>query len=575
MSETIFNISIGMKFTLLFVFIVSEVALICWGFDAGQLVTINSKIPSLSAKTIHLQEDQYTKQKFFHHHHHHPQKASANSLNYGRSKFSLSVWQLQGNPCTHESMTIINRYSSSDWLYNVFSLPRSIVLKEIRNPVFTIAIWSQFVSILHFIFVRSSSQICRKISRDMCIGKLPHTLLVSSLGLLLVFRTNSAYQRFAEGRKIWEQIHSVSRNISRLLLIYEETIGTRRRRKINRLLSAFPYLLSDHISPDRVLPKHKEKNKISEKYKIKLRVHPNTAVDSRYEGDKTTMKYLKVTDSCYVDRRKEPWNLFSNRNLERVVEAKNRPLWACDQIAIELSKVPHSPNFTSRERLTLIKNIDLLSNAVGECERIHQTAVPLNYARHSLRSLTLWLITLPFVLLQDLGLLTGLAMGFISWVLFGVYQIGYGIEDPFQGTTLRLSTLCKAIKKDILDSDMTKDASNHIHNETTEALVLQDELKIPTQPEEQIHSQLEEETSKTEVLFYEEEQNSVHADQNSLLEENMHNDEEQISIPLHEKTSVYHKTDPEFVGLTNEEIRILDLDIARAINKIQSNVDQS
>ena len=188
---------------------------------------------------------------------------------------------------------------------------------------------------------------------------------------------------------------------------------------------------------------------VDDKYRIKLDVHPSTAVDARYEGDKLTIKQMSESRSCNVDSRIEPWNLFSNRALKQVVKAENRPLWSCDCMVKEFIQVPYGPNFTSRERLTLINQIDKLSNAVGECERIHQTAVPLNYARHSLRSLTIWLFSLPFVMVKDLGLLTGPVMGIISWLLFGVYQIGYSIEDPFQGT-LRLSILCDAIKKDVL-----------------------------------------------------------------------------------------------------------------------------
>lgn len=49
----------------------------------------------------------------------------------------------------------------------------------------------------------------------------PHTLLGSALGLLLVFRTNAAYQRFQEGRKLWESVLNVSRNIARMSYLYE------------------------------------------------------------------------------------------------------------------------------------------------------------------------------------------------------------------------------------------------------------------------------------------------------------------------------------------------------------------
>lgn len=49
----------------------------------------------------------------------------------------------------------------------------------------------------------------------------PHTLLGSALGLLLVFRTNAAYQRFQEGRKLWEELLNVSRDIARMAYLYQ------------------------------------------------------------------------------------------------------------------------------------------------------------------------------------------------------------------------------------------------------------------------------------------------------------------------------------------------------------------
>jgi hypothetical protein len=85
---------------------------------------------------------------------------------------------------------------------------------------------------------------------------------------------------------------------------------------------------------------------------------------------------------------------------------------------------------------------------------LYQTSVPLNYARHALRGLTIWLLTLPFCLVRDLGLLTGPVTGVMAWLLFGVYQIGYSIEDPFQGS-LELPTLCDAIRTDVLSQDLS------------------------------------------------------------------------------------------------------------------------
>jgi predicted membrane chloride channel (bestrophin family) len=121
-------------------------------------------------------------------------------------------------------------------------------------------------------------------------------------------------------------------------------------------------------------------------------------------------------------------------------------------MAKELNDVPDQATFTSRERLTLLKYVDILSKCIGGAERIHQTMVPLNYARHTLRALTLWLLSLPFALVKDLQLMTGPMIFLVSWLLFGVYEIGYAIEDPFQGT-LRLSILCDTVRRDVLGDE--------------------------------------------------------------------------------------------------------------------------
>jgi predicted membrane chloride channel (bestrophin family) len=156
---------------------------------------------------------------------------------------------------------------------------------------------------------------------------------------------------------------------------------------------------------------------------------------------------------CTVDKRSPPWNLLAPEALEKCSKALNRPLWSCDRIAKEIVSVPYNGDaYTNRERLLLLSCVDKLSNAIGECERIHQTSIPLNYARHSLRGLTIWLFTLPFAVVGSLGLLTGPVCGITAWLLYGIYQIGHSIEDPFQ-KTLRLSMLCHAIKLDVLGDE--------------------------------------------------------------------------------------------------------------------------
>lgn len=105
--------------------------------------------------------------------------------------------RLDGFKTTFETTRINNnRHSASDWLYNMGTLPRSSVLREIRNPVFSVMAWSTFIALFHQFLIQSSSTRLQNMALAMRIGTQLHSLLVSSLGLLLVFRTNSAYQRF-------------------------------------------------------------------------------------------------------------------------------------------------------------------------------------------------------------------------------------------------------------------------------------------------------------------------------------------------------------------------------------------
>merc|ERR1712157_3058 len=115
----------------------------------------------------------------------------------------------------------------------------------------------------------------------------------------------------------------------------------------------------------------------------------------------------------------------------------------------------------------LLSHVDKLCATIGACERIHQTVVPLNYARHALRSLTFWLISLPFCLVESLGFFTGPMVGLMSWILFGIYEIGTRIEDPFQGT-LRLSILCDAIRRDVFADGFTRETAFKLEEDEDE-----------------------------------------------------------------------------------------------------------
>jgi len=130
------------------------------------------------------------------------------------------------------------RISASDWRANIINLPNSTILRDVRNPVAWVFVWATSWSIVYECLTRLVGyaaggafapstgggvagfwslwagagaaaatpseagwiRLAAWASRRMCLPTLMHSMMVSAMSLLLVFRTNSAYQRFAEGR---------------------------------------------------------------------------------------------------------------------------------------------------------------------------------------------------------------------------------------------------------------------------------------------------------------------------------------------------------------------------------------
>ena len=85
------------------------------------------------------------------------------------------------------------RYSASDWLHNIRNFHNSSILNQIRQPVGVITLWSTLVSVIYKVCMNRG---CEVWAKKMCLGSTPHSFIASTIGLLLVFRTNSAYQKF-------------------------------------------------------------------------------------------------------------------------------------------------------------------------------------------------------------------------------------------------------------------------------------------------------------------------------------------------------------------------------------------
>eukprot|EP00747_Dinoflagellata_sp_TGD_P103878 gnl/TRDRNA2_/TRDRNA2_169103_c1_seq1.p1 gnl/TRDRNA2_/TRDRNA2_169103_c1~~gnl/TRDRNA2_/TRDRNA2_169103_c1_seq1.p1 ORF type:complete len:483 (+),score=41.28 gnl/TRDRNA2_/TRDRNA2_169103_c1_seq1:48-1451(+) len=126
------------------------------------------------------------------------------------------------------------RYSSSEWLKDMMTLPVSVVLRRIGGHLaFNIAIASAVVAAQHYGYL------------TFALPALPHTMLGGFLSLLLVFRTNAAYGRFWEGRGLWGQINNWVRNLATSAAAYVRPVAPAESDSFIKALIAYPYSVAD------------------------------------------------------------------------------------------------------------------------------------------------------------------------------------------------------------------------------------------------------------------------------------------------------------------------------------------
>jgi putative membrane protein len=226
------------------------------------------------------------------------------------------------------------------------------------------------------------------------------------LGLLLVFRTNTAYERFWEGRKIWGNIVNTSRNLARTIWVsIEETSPEDKNGKIAalRLLIAFAISM-----------------------KLRLRSEPINP---------------------------ELFRLMDENKYQKLKEMNNPPLEVAFWISDYLQRQHDQNKINSDQLIALFRLLDILVDSLGSCERILKTPIPLAYSIHLKQLLFIYCLTLPFQIVNDLGLWTAFFVSLVSFTVFGIEAIGLEIENPFghDMNDLPLDQICETMERNIED----------------------------------------------------------------------------------------------------------------------------
>ncbi len=224
------------------------------------------------------------------------------------------------------------------------------------------------------------------------------------LGLLLVFRTNTAYDRYWEGRKKIGGIIDNSRILARKVLVYiKAKTEEEKQEKLNhlRLISIYLQISTQHLRKEHI--------------------------------DSFSQKFL------------------SQQQYQELNNVNHMPLLMGKWLSDYLKKAYENNNIDGLMLIELNQNLDnLLSNLIA-CERILSTPIPKAYAIHLKHLLLIYLLTLPFELVGTLGSLTPVGMGIIAFALLGIEAIGLEIENPFgyDSNDLPLNNLSVGIQNGI------------------------------------------------------------------------------------------------------------------------------
>jgi putative membrane protein len=271
---------------------------------------------------------------------------------------------------------------------------RGSVIPSIFPRVLLCGGFGVFISLLHFFKLPVSMPILSSIVPSIV------------LGLLLVFRTNTAYERFWEGRKAWGTLVNNVRNLARQIWVAIEEKDPQDiliKKSVLRLLPAFAVALKLHLRQQSVNPEL------------------------------------------------EP--LMSPAQYQKLQSMNNPPL----EIAFWIEDYMHEQyerNCLDVYQLTAMNELlNSMIDVLGGCERILKTPIPLAYAIHLKQLLLLYCLALPFQMVKDLGWGTGAVVALISFTLFGIEEIGIEIENPFghDANDLPLDNMCAAMQRNMDD----------------------------------------------------------------------------------------------------------------------------
>jgi putative membrane protein len=222
-----------------------------------------------------------------------------------------------------------------------------------------------------------------------------HAILGLVVSMLLVFRTNGAYAKWWEARSLWGTLINASRNLA-LKGRHFVAATDEERRQLANLLAVFATTLRDHLRRINDLKRVPGFEDLPDDP-----LHPPSVVTSRI--------YAMI----------ESWR---SRNL------------ISDQI---------TRTFDTEARI--------LMEVCGGCEKILNTRLAVSYRVFVNKCVFLYVLTLPWGLVEDFLVWTIPMVFVVSFFLIGLEIVAYSVESPFghEADDLDLDGMCTTIQRSV------------------------------------------------------------------------------------------------------------------------------
>ncbi len=274
-------------------------------------------------------------------------------------------------------------YDTRDWIRFIFRITGSDTLRTLFPAIVGMAVYACLIAFLELKYIAWTE--------GHHLGKLTlmHSLLGFALSLLLVFRTNTAYDRWWEGRKAWGSLTNTTRNLAIMFHAVLPADDHRNRRFLHHVISLYGTALHRHLLKD------------STRLALDLDNHPEL---SGLDFEKHIPNQVAALLTHRVVR------------LYREGLIKNEEFLAMKDLLLELT------------------------NILGICERIKNTPIPFSYSAFLRKFIFLYSLVLPIGFAYELGYLVVPVVAFVFYVLMSLEVIAEEIEDPFSGDDNDLPT---------------------------------------------------------------------------------------------------------------------------------------